>query len=79
MGQSAGDKAHHIVVHNLLENCDILYIQGTFLPKQDLEKLNSINDNFHGDGESTTHNGMGIVRGRISGGVNSLWNKKLDN
>ena len=50
----------------------------TFLAKQDLEKLNSLNDNFHGAGESTTDFGMGIVRGRISGGVAILWNKNLD-
>lgn len=78
MGQSAGDKAHRIVVDNLLENCDILCMQETFLAKQDLEKLNSLNDNFHGAGESTTDLSMGIVRGRIPGGVAILWNKKLD-
>lgn len=79
LGQSAGDKTRRIVVDNLLENCDILCLQETFFMKEDLEKLNSINDHFHGAGESTTGNGMEIVRGRIPGGVTILWNKKLDN
>ena len=51
------------------QNCDILCLQETFLPKQDLAKLNSFSDNSHGAGESTTDLTMGIVRGRIAGGV----------
>ncbi len=57
------------VVDKLMQNCDILCLQETFLSKQDLGKLNSFNDNFHGAGTSTTDLTMGIVRGRISGGV----------
>lgn len=67
-----------MVVDNLLQKCDILCLQETFLPKQDLGKLNSFNDSFHGSGESTVDLTMGIVRGRISGGVAILWHKKLD-
>lgn len=36
-GQSVGDRACCIVVDNLLNNCDILCLQETFLTKQDLE------------------------------------------
>ena len=78
MSQCAGDKARRMVVDDLLATCDILCLQETFLAKQDLEKLNCLNDNFHGAGESTTDLSMGIVRGRIPGGVAILWNKKLD-
>nr|XP_055036878.1 uncharacterized protein LOC129424288 [Misgurnus anguillicaudatus] len=67
-----------VVVDSLLENCDILCLQETFLPMQDLDKLNSIHDHFHGAGESTVDLGMDIIKGRISGGVAILWNKKLD-
>lgn len=49
-----------------------------FLSKQDLDKLNSINDDFHEVGESTTDLSMGILRGRILGGVAILWHKKYD-
>ena len=42
--------------------------------KQDLDKLNSINANFHGIGESTTDARDGFLQGRISGGVAVLWN-----
>ena len=55
-----------------------LFIQDTFLAKQDLYKLNSVNNDFHGAGESTTDLSMGIVRGRIPGGVAILWHKKYD-
>lgn len=78
LGQSAEDKARRIVVDQLLEHCDILCLKETFLAKQDLKGLNSINDNFHGAGESTTDLSLGIKRGRIPGGVAILWNKKLD-
>ena len=74
MGQSAGDKACRIVVDNLLENCDMRHFCEARLGKTEL----SLNDNFHGAGESTTDFGMGKVRGRISGGVAILWNKNLD-
>ena len=78
LGKSEGDRSRRIVVDNLLQHCDILCLQETFLPKQDLGKLNCFNDNFHGAGESTTDLSLGIVRGRIAGGVAILWHKKLD-
>ena len=77
VGCSAGDGARRSVVDNLLQTCN-LCLQETFLPKQDLGKLNYFNDNFHGAGESTADLTMGIVRGRIAGGVAILWHKKLD-
>ena len=39
LGMSAGDKARRIVIDSLLEECDILCLQDTFLPVQELEKL----------------------------------------
>ena len=78
MGQCAGDKARRLVVDSLLVDCEILCLQETFLAKQDLDQLNCLNDNFHGAGESTTDLSLGIVRGRIPGGVAILWNKRLD-
>ena len=73
LGNSEGDRSRRIVVDNLLQHCDILCLQETFLPKQDLGKLNCFNDNFHGAGESTTDLSLGIVRGRIAAGVAILW------
>lgn len=78
VGSSAGDRARRIVVDSLMQSCDILCLQEAFLPKQDLEKLNSFKDNFYAAGESTTDLSMGIMRGRIAGGVAILWHKKLD-
>ena len=67
-----------MVVDSLLLKCDILCLQETFLPKQDLGLLNSFNGSFHGAGESTTDLSLGIVRGRIAGGVAIVWHEKLD-
>ena len=39
LGMTAGDKARRIVIDSLLEECDILCLQDTFLPVQELEKL----------------------------------------
>ena len=78
LGHGAGDKAHRIVIDRLLESTDILCLQETFLAKQDLDRLNTVNDNFHGAGESTTDLSMGILRGRIPGGVAIFWHKKYD-
>lgn len=50
---------------------------GDFFSKARFGK-NSLSDNFHGAGESTTDFGMEIVRGRIPGCVAILWKKKLD-
>lgn len=68
LGQSAGDRAHRIVVGQLLETTDIICLQETFLAKQDLDKLNSVHSDFHGAGESTTDLSTKLVRGRIPGG-----------
>uniref|UniRef100_A0A1A8AIU9 exodeoxyribonuclease III n=1 Tax=Nothobranchius furzeri TaxID=105023 RepID=A0A1A8AIU9_NOTFU len=78
LGHDAGDRARRIVVDSLLEECEILCLQETFLPKQDLDKLNCLNSKFFGVGESTTDLSTAIVRGRISGGVAVLWNKRID-
>lgn len=78
LGQSAADKARRLVVDKLLEDSDILCLQETFLPKQELDKLNSVNSNFQGAGESTTDLSLGLVHGRISGGVAIMWHKKYD-
>jgi len=51
-----------MVVDNLLDDCDIFCIQETFLAKQGLERWNSLTDDFHEAGESTTDLGMGIVK-----------------
>ncbi len=66
-----------MVLDSRLENCDILCLQETSLVMQDLDKLNYLNDNFHGAGESTTDLGMELIKGRISGGV-GYCGKKLD-
>ncbi len=78
LGQSAGDRARRRVIDNLLDHCDILCLQETFLSKQDLSQLSSLHPDFHGAGEATTDLSRGMVRGRIPGGVAILWRKQLD-
>lgn len=78
VGHSDTDKSRRVVVDKLMERCDILCVQETFLAKQELDGLNSLHSNFHGAGESTTDLSAKVVRGRIPGGVATLWNKKYD-
>lgn len=78
VGHTATDKARRLVVDALLDSCDVLCIQESWLAKQDLGKLNDLHPNFHGAGESTTDLSTKIVRGRIAGGVAILWNIKYD-
>ena len=77
VGQSETDKAHRIVIDKLLESCDVLCVQETFLAKQQLEGLNSVHKDFHGAGESTTDFGNNIVRGRIPGGGRYFMEEKI--
>ncbi len=49
-----------------------------FLAIQDLDKLNTVNKDYHGAGESTTDLNTRILRGRIPGGVAIFWHKKID-
>ena len=78
VGHSAGDTARRLVVDKLLEECDIMCVQETWLSKQDLEKLNTLHPMFHGVGESTTDLSERLAHGRIPGGVATLWNCKYD-
>ena len=57
---------------------DLKVIVHRVQPPHDLGGLNSMNDNFHGAGESTTDLSQHILRGRIPGGVAILWHKKFD-
>ena len=62
----------------LLETCDILCVEKTFLAKQDLDRFNSVHKDFYGAGESTTDLSTKIIQDRIPGGVAILRNKKYD-
>lgn len=78
LGRNASDKAQCLVIDKLLEETDILCLQETILAQQDLDKLNSVHNDFHGVGESTTDFSLGLVHGRIPGGVSIMWHNKYD-
>jgi len=78
IGQDAGARAQHTVIDKLFVNADVVCLKGTFLAIQDLGKLNTVNDDFHGAGESTTDLNTRILCGSISGGVAIFWLKKFD-
>lgn len=78
LGQSIGDKVQCSVGDKLLENADIVCVQDTFLSEQDVDKLNIVINDLYGVGESTTDLSMGILRGRIPGGVGVFWHKKYE-
>ncbi len=76
VGHTATDISRRYVVDTLLNECDILCLQETWLAKRDLDKLNTIHKDFHGAGESTTDLSTKLIKGRITGGVAILWNCK---
>ncbi len=78
VGHSEADKSRCFVMDKLLETCDVLCVQETFLPKQELERLNSLHKDFCRVVESTTDLSTRVVHGRISHGVAMLWHKKYD-
>ena len=65
-------------MEKLFDDAEIVCLQETWLAKQDLGGLNSINPNFHGIGESTTDLKDRTQCGRIPGGVAILWNTKYE-
>ena len=75
-GQNQNDYSNRLVLEQLFTESDIICLQETWLSKQDLDKLNSINPDYHGIGESTTDTHDRMIQGRISGGVAILWNIK---
>lgn len=65
LGQDAGARAQRTVIDKLFENADVVLLQGTFLAVQDLDELNTVNNDFHGAGESTTDLNTRILHGRM--------------
>lgn len=78
VGHTATDISRRYVVDTLLNECDILCLQETWLAKQDLDKLDTIHKNFHGAREYTSDLSTKLINGRIAGGVAILWNRKYD-
>lgn len=74
VGHTPADKSRRLVVDTLLDECDVLCIQESWLAQQDLDKLNDLHPDFYGADESTTNLSARIKRGRIAGGVAILWN-----
>ncbi len=62
VGHSAADATRRLVVDTLLKECDIMCLQETWLAKQDLDRLNTLNKDFYGAGESTMDLSTKIVQ-----------------
>lgn len=63
---------------DVFNTSDIVCLQETWYLKQELGNLNTICDNFHGFGVSTTDALDGLVAGHPPGGVAILWRDSLD-
>ena len=61
----------------LCNTCDIICLQETWLSKQNLDFLASIQTDFHGTGISSFDDGDGMLEGSPFGGTAILWHKKL--
>ena len=65
-------------VEDLCTKNDIVLLQETWLTKQDLHLLKSVNQNFNGEGISNVDLCNGPLLGRPYGGLAILWKKSLD-
>lgn len=72
-GHRETDEWRRLVVDKLMDKCDVLCVQETFLAKQDLELLNCMRSDFRGAGESTSDLSANLLRETIPGGVATMW------
>ena len=63
----------------LTKGVGIICLQETWLAKQELGRLNSLSDSYHGIGAACVDYEAGLARGRNHGGVAILWHKGLGN
>ena len=66
-------------IKELCIQCDIVFLQETWLLKCELGVLSGISDVFYGNGTSAINDESGVLHGRPHGGIGVLWNKKLQN
>ena len=64
-------------LHDVCERCDILFLQETWLCKQELDMLSTIHCDFYARGVSSMDDCEGIRVGRPYGGLGILWRKSL--
>ena len=65
-------------INDVLNRCDLLLLQETFMYKEDLPLLNSYHDEFHGTGEAVLSTSSGPHSGRPRGGVAIMWRKTVE-
>ena len=78
LGQSEANRCQRFVTDKLFARSDIVCLEETWLTKQDLCELNSLNPCFHGTGEVKVNCDNGPIQGCISGGVAILWKTQYD-
>ena len=64
-------------VKSLCNQCDIIFLQETWLASFELTILNSIHDDFVGMGKTAMDSSAGLLKGRPFGGLAILWKKSL--
>ena len=72
-----GIKSSLFDVQSLCESFHVILLQETWLPRQSLSFLDSINTNFFAHGHSTMDLAEKIAVGRPYGGLAILWHKSL--
>lgn len=65
------------VLHELCKTSDVICLQETMLPKQELDYLSYFHPDFYGRGVSPTDLSAGMPEGRPQGGLGILWRKDL--
>lgn len=64
-------------VRNLCEQCDVIALQEHWLLPHDIHFLDNIHQDFEATGKSAVDTSVGMLTGRLYGGVAILWRKHL--
>ena len=64
-------------IYNLCSKYDILFLQETWLQKNELHILSTLHPDFQGMGTSAINEENGILSGRPYGGLAILWRREL--
>ena len=65
-------------VKDLCSNYDMVFLQETWLSKQNLDFLTTVTNSHYSWGNSSVDDSLGIRKGRLYGGTAIFWKKNLN-
>ena len=73
-----GFKNTELDILDVLEQCDLLFIQEHWIPKHELHKLSSFHSQYRAKGISSTDYATCHIKGRPKGGLGIFWHSHID-